>query len=278
MTRRFENTCVVDGCESPSWREVCRGCARKIRNGTLPEQGGVYANPECEVGGCTAPTATTKVTLCRGHQTVQEKGRPLESKRGKVRTLEPKPKCITTGCKELAATKGMCKAHYAKKRNPPKMKPCSAEGCPARSKNKMCKRHEGQFEVYGFTWNKEYPRERISAWRVERRPVCKIHKCDKKASSDESTMCATHRNDHLRKNCSEEFYEEIMKVERCESCGEEGRLVTDHDHACPHDKDKMCGGCIRGRLCNGCNTSLGLLGENLERVYALAEYLKRHSK
>lgn len=277
MSRRFENTCTVEGCGEPCWKEVCRGCARRIRNGTLPEQGGVKANPKCEVTGCNAPTATTKVKICRGHQTVKGQGRPLESKRGKRRALEDKAQCIEPGCIADSSTKGKCRAHYSKEKNPPTTKPCKAEGCKAWSKNEMCKRHGGQYERYGFTWNEEYPKERISRWKEERKPVCKIHRCNRKASSEEATLCTRHRNDWARKNCSEDFYEEMMKVEQCESCGAYEDLVTDHDHSCLHEKDRMCEGCIRGRLCHGCNTSLGLLGEDKRRILALAEYLNKHT-
>lgn len=278
MTRKLDNTCTVDGCGRPCWRGVCKGCARKIRNGTLPEQGGVKANPRCEVERCNTPTATTKVKLCRGHQAVQEQGRPLNSKRGKKRILEDPERCDEPGCEEDSTAKGKCRSHYSKERNPPLTKMCKAEECTVRTKNEMCKRHMAQNERYGFTWNEGYPKEKIHRWREERKPHCKIHRCDRKVSSEEATMCTRHRNDWVRKNCSEEFYEEIMRVEQCESCGSYGDLVTDHDHSCPHEKDRMCGGCIRGRLCNGCNTSLGLLGEDERRILALAEYINKHTR
>lgn len=62
----------------------------------------------------------------------------------------------------------------------------------------------------------------------------------------------------------------------CAICGAEppteGRqrhLHVDHDHAT---------GQVRSLLCHNCNTSIGLLGESVERAFAVAEYLERHAR
>jgi len=47
------------------------------------------------------------------------------------------------------------------------------------------------------------------------------------------------------------------------------RLAVDHCH-----NTKL----IRGLLCNECNTALGLLGENVERMYKLIEYISKFKK
>lgn len=58
---------------------------------------------------------------------------------------------------------------------------------------------------------------------------------------------------------------------QCASCGHDAtgveyRLCVDHDHETNE---------IRGLLCSGCNTALGWLGEDPERMYALARYIQR---
>lgn len=44
-------------------------------------------------------------------------------------------------------------------------------------------------------------------------------------------------------------------------------LCVDHDHTT---------GKVRGLLCNGCNTAIGMFGESQERFQAAAEYLAQH--
>lgn len=41
-------------------------------------------------------------------------------------------------------------------------------------------------------------------------------------------------------------------------------LSVDHDHSCCNSKDRTCGRCIRGILCNECNHMLGLVERDLE--------------
>lgn len=50
----------------------------------------------------------------------------------------------------------------------------------------------------------------------------------------------------------------------CEICGSVDRLHVDHDHGT---------GEIRGVLCHGCNTGIGLFGDDPARLIAAAEYL-----
>lgn len=51
-----------------------------------------------------------------------------------------------------------------------------------------------------------------------------------------------------------------------------GVLNIDHDHLCCPG-DYSCGNCIRGLLCNKCNTALGLLKDSISTMYKVIEYL-----
>jgi len=63
-----------------------------------------------------------------------------------------------------------------------------------------------------------------------------------------------------------EEYDALGSV--CFGCGATEGLVIDHDHAT---------GKVRGRLCHGCNVSIGLLRENLDTMRNLITYLEAHS-
>ncbi len=55
------------------------------------------------------------------------------------------------------------------------------------------------------------------------------------------------------------------------------RPNVDHDHkCCPGGKEKRCGNCNRGLLCNRCNLLLGMAGDNTEILQAAISYLNRY--
>lgn len=58
--------------------------------------------------------------------------------------------------------------------------------------------------------------------------------------------------------------------EPCDSCGEV-RNVMAIDHC--HNSNK-----VRGLLCSNCNTALGLLNEDVERMKALIRYIESHQE
>lgn len=58
-----------------------------------------------------------------------------------------------------------------------------------------------------------------------------------------------------------------------------GSWHIDHDHACCGVKGKKaCGTCIRGILCSGCNTGIGMLQDSLEVLKSAYEYLNKWPK
>lgn len=54
----------------------------------------------------------------------------------------------------------------------------------------------------------------------------------------------------------------------------DGVLCVDHDHACCPG-GRACGNCVRGLLCDDCNTSLGKLQDDPETLLRLARYVQR---
>lgn len=54
--------------------------------------------------------------------------------------------------------------------------------------------------------------------------------------------------------------------------GNSGNWHIDHDHSCCVDG---CSKCIRGLLCHGCNTGIGLFKDDPERLLKAAAYLQK---
>lgn len=157
--------------------------------------------------------------------------------------------------------------------------PCRHDPCERRPAfgYQYCSTHRPQVEKYGFTWD-EYPHEKMAAWRAAMRDACEVGGCDLPQSSEKSPLCRKHRGDFVRKKCSMEFYLSLMNATVCPICNRPGEpLVVDHDHRHHEDRDEMCESCIRDRICSACNTALGYLGEDPERMHSLAAYARRHA-
>lgn len=90
---------------------------------------------------------------------------------------------------------------------------------------------------------------------------------------------------HLRMfKMTKEDFEELLQSQGggCAICGNTepfpGRsLDIDHDRSCCNSRGS-CGNCVRGVLCSGCNTALGLLGDDVERLEAAIGYLRNYEQ
>lgn len=70
---------------------------------------------------------------------------------------------------------------------------------------------------------------------------------------------------------------DTLRAEQGNACGVCKTPFTDtpridHDHACCPGR-KACGSCVRGLLCNNCNTILGLASDSPDLLRAAADYL-----
>jgi hypothetical protein len=66
-----------------------------------------------------------------------------------------------------------------------------------------------------------------------------------------------------------ETYKQRMATQSsCEICGSEKELCYDHDHMTME---------FRGVLCRGCNRSLGQLGDSLEGILKVVDYLRKET-
>ena len=168
--------------------------------------------------------------------------------------------CIVGNCDRLAWVKGMCSAHYNRKRN-------------NRSKN---------------------PDAPV---RIHKRQgtICKIDDCQ--TAPIAGGYCSTHYHEQRRKNpdnvkverayrfkkmygISMQEREELLKKAdfKCEICkiplvSEETAQTkntchVDHDHITKK---------VRGVLCPNCNRGLGMFKDNLITLAAAMTYLKKHT-
>lgn len=77
-----------------------------------------------------------------------------------------------------------------------------------------------------------------------------------------------------RHRITEEAYKALLALHdgNCHGCQERQATNIDHDHKCC-DKQFSCGKCVRGILCNQCNTALGLLGDNIQVLQRVIAYI-----
>ena len=68
---------------------------------------------------------------------------------------------------------------------------------------------------------------------------------------------------------TEDQYDDLMKNEKCQICNVE-LIKKCIDHC--HTTNK-----IRGVLCNNCNTALGLVGDNINTLQTMIEYLSTNT-
>lgn len=285
VSRVLDKICAVSGCERPTYYPVCQYHTNRIRRGWLPEQHGIKHNPKCRVDTCDSPSVTLKDPYCRNHSDKVREGRSLETIRGKKKSEKPYSKargrkCEHPGCGKEVLSAGLCTTHYHRRRNPLTSKTCVAEGCNRKFRPKTapegetrCKTHREQFRIYGETWTGERPYHLTQEYRDSLKVKCLVPHCTRKQASLNTPLCDTHRQASREMAGSEELYLKLIRVKECQICGDgTGKLVTDHDHSCC-GKGRACEKCIRGRICNNCNSTLGYARDRKDVLESAIRYL-----
>jgi hypothetical protein len=73
----------------------------------------------------------------------------------------------------------------------------------------------------------------------------------------------------------ERFYElRDMYDGKCHACKDRSGTCIDHDHSCCTGP-WSCGVCVRGILCNWCNSALGQMNDDIDQLNKLIDYLNR---
>lgn len=203
--------------------------------------------------------------------------------------------CIFPGCDEPEDSKGYCRAHYRQHWRGEEVRAywprsirreCAFDGCKSRGTDLgYCKRHRKQLldgeELHEID-HVFKGEERDALWNsISISPECQLDGCENPRNamkpyrnSAGMYLCKIHVSHFTTMGVDLKDYLWLMSIKECQVCHEAGkRMVTDHDHPCKrHGKKKMCGECIRGRLCHGCNSALGLMGEDRDKLIALSAY------
>lgn len=227
--------------------------------------------PVCSIDGCDWPSQTRmEGATCERHYQKMWRGADPESL-----GVRPYKACWVTGCPRVADTKGLCKPHVKSVKLGRMQVPeslgvtvnpmCGFDGCKNRMvsiRRGLCHSHYCQTQR-----GEELSPLRVYGDYVDGSIGCLVPACRRPAQTARG-LCATHRSSASTYNLSTEELIGWRSVEMCQNpgCTSTERLHIDHDHDT---------GVVRGILCGGCNVALGLLGEDVARIRALAEYISR---
>lgn len=139
---------------------------------------------------------------------------------------------------------------------------------------KVCNKCGKEKELNLFSKGKRY--------KDGRRNICKqchteyminYYKNNPEKNKNKIRMNTKHIPNWKRHHISEDFFNSLFNEfgGMCHACKERDAVVIDHDHSCC-EGIRSCGKCVRGILCNQCNTALGLLKDSKALVIMLAEY------
>lgn len=225
--------------------------------------------PKCDVPHCNdIANSRQHGSFCDPHYQIKYRGgdpytRIITGSRIRL-------KCWVEDCPKRANTQGLCNAHNKRakegklpvpeelgvKLNPP----CTFDTCEKlQTAGGYCKGHYNQLKK-GVTL------QPLREWGVYSTGeyTCEFRSCRKPAISQ--GLCEGHKAKlHIYKITKDELFQ-LHEVGKCYNpgCEETARLNIDHNH----DTGK-----VRGLLCGPCNTSLGFLKEDRERIAGLIGYL-----
>ena len=187
---------------------------------------------------------------------------------------KPYRRCML--CPEQMRRKGFCMEHFNMIRTNRKMQiqlylpDCQVPGCEQmEEKAGLCGRHYNQ-KARGEEFVLEDPRYV--------RKECPVHDCIRPAIG-RAFLCKVHQKLSWRYRIPEEQIPVLYSPDsKCASCGSPDNLSVDHDHSCCAVNYASCGECNRGMLCRSCNSALGMLKDDPERVRSLLAYIESGSR
>ena len=205
------------------------------------------------------------VALCKSHHT-------LRLRRDK-RASNP---CQVAGCDNGEYSRGLCSFHY-KARRSEQLGGCIGPDCTGHQFSRgMCHAHWRQWSK-GLPLTPLKPHNKVVDGMKrcpdcgETKPVDQFHK-KKGKPSHRCAACVGIHNRMTTYNLTRDEVELMLEHRTCDACGEVvqdlKQFHIDHSHTT---------GVVRGVLCSGCNTTLGLVKESAATLRALAAYIERHT-
>lgn len=267
-------TCSEKYCENPSrQRGLCPKHDARKRNGSHESKYDPTPNPKCSVSHCDLEaTSRASGALCTPHYQKKYRGRDPETYEiSPNHPARSRPACSVQGCQKTSVSQkaAVCDYHRRQARKgkieAPGVKmtgPCTFEGCGIlQSQAGYCHGHYEQLRTMGAL----KPLRDYGKY-VTGRLRCPIPGC--KRPQEVKGLCVKHSKMTNRYGVTVNDLMEIWKDPKCSNprCLNTTRLHMDHDHT---------SGKFRALLCSGCNSALGLLREDAERISGLREYLER---
>lgn len=228
----------------------------------------------CSVEGCGRKHNSKG--FCAAHYRRHRNGLPMDLV---TRVKNQGMKCSQQACERGAESSGLCGTHYARKRRGVSLEPpirvrsglttCTYPGC------EKTYRYFGYCQMHARRKAKGTDMDRPMQ-RPRKHEGCLISGCDRK--HDANGYCGTHGYTIRRFNLTEDQVSRLYSEDAtCDICGGvqlNGRaLAVDHDHSCCPGK-RSCGKCVRGFLCSACNTSIGHMEDDIDRLRSAIEYLE----
>lgn len=113
-----------------------------------------------------------------------------------------------------------------------------------------CKECQTEYTRRHYSSNKDYYKLKANRWRSENGRHSYVYNL---TDEQYAILCARYNG-------------------KCWICKTNDGKHIDHDHSCCSEQGS-CGKCVRGILCSGCNTGLGLFKDDSKRLANAIEYL-----
>lgn len=221
-------------------------------------------DPICTVEGCDRPVLILKRGWCRRHyRRWQRYGDPTRL------VFQPRPdECDVEGCTAPVHSRRYCAPHYrwwwktGTAAHLTRVQKQAAYAAREQPGWQVCRNCDELKPLDEFTRKRKDGDERIARCRTCVRAYGQ-------ATRERNLARAAMRNYGL----TPEEYAALMADRRCHVCGttkhQSGRrLHIDHCHVTQK---------VRGLLCHACNTALGLVNDDPDRLKALIHYLELHA-